>query len=242
MKALKIIGVSALLALLGFAAISGLQSCKKVGKGPVVSEERNVSGFQEVQSEVGGDVYINRGPDYKMVVEGPADVLDVLSTEVNGDRLIIRIKNGVFVSGKKLNIHITMPHLTGMQLNGSGNMEMLDTLIARDLSLKISGSGNLNLQHVEAENIQAKISGSGGLNIATGSARSEVLETSGSGSMNLLNLQAEQVDIKISGSGNTRVFVTDYLKAKISGSGNIYYKGSPVIDVDISGSGSLKRI
>lgn len=229
--------------LLGTLLIATSVSCRKIeGHGPVISEVRNVNEFSEIKSEISGDLLISQGHYYSVVVEGQQNILDKLITETKGHQLDIRFKNGTFISGEKIRIHITMPKVTGLSLNGSGNIAFMTPLASTLLQLKISGSGNINLQQVEADEMDAKISGSGDMTISGGSVHNESLNISGSGDMDFINVKADNADITLSGSGNAQVYVTGYLNATIAGSGDIYYKGSPAIDVDISGSGSLKRL
>lgn len=220
------------------------QSCKKmVGTGPVISEERNLSGFNEVASELAGDVQITTDSTFSIILEGQQNILDVLETDISpSGRLHIRIKNGVMVSGKDIKVRISMPDISGLYLSGSGDMEVLNQLQTSDLDLHVKGSGNISLNRLFAHTLTAKISGSGEINIGGGEVQSESLTISGSGAMDLLQVESEEATVKSSGSGSIQLFVTERLNVKISGSGNVYYRGNPVIDVDISGSGSLKRL
>lgn len=231
------------LTLIGILFILINSSCKKItGYGPVISEIRNANGFSEIESQIAGDLRISQDSNYSLIVEGQQNILDQLITEVRDNRLNIRFKNGTFISGKKLIIHITTPTVEKLYLNGSGNIAFTSPIESVRLYLKISGSGDINLQEVNADDLDAKISGSGEMTISGGSVHNETLNISGSGNMDFINLKAENADIALSGSGDAQVYVTHYLNAKISGSGNIYYKGTPAIDADISGSGSVKRL
>jgi hypothetical protein len=230
--------------LAGILLITFFQSCKKVsGDGPVVIETRGVSGFKEIKSEFSGDVYITQGNHYNVSIEAQQNIIDVLETVLNDGRLTIRVKNNTSIrSSKRILVRITTPDISGIIVSGSGNTEVMEAFSTPYLYLKVSGSGNLNISKVTADNIDANISGSGEVNIYGGTVGNENLDISGSGSMDFLNLMASSAHVKISGSGDARVYATNELKVKISGSGNVYYKGSPGIDVSISGSGSLKRI
>lgn len=236
MKKLIILFVFSLL------AIAVLPSCHKVsGSGPVVTETRNISGFSEIRSEFSGEIYITPGNSYSVTIDAQQNIIDVIETVLNDGILTLRVKsNTVIRPDSRVIVRITTPHITGLHVNGSGNMTVTDNLGTSDLYLKVSGSGNIYLPGLTCSSVYANISGSGEIDINNGEVATEEIDISGSGSMDFSNLLAASSDIEIAGSGDARVYVSNKLKVRISGSGTVYYRGTPSIDVSISGSGKLK--
>lgn len=221
-----------------------LQSCRKVsGSGPVVTENRAVSDFKEIKSDISGEVYVTAGPVYKVSIEAQQNVIDVIETVLNDDRLTIRLKNNTSVRAEdKIVVRITSPNIRGLIVSGSGNISANEPVTTSDLYMNVSGSGDIYLNKLTAVTLDANISGSGRIDIAGGELNDQSLEISGSGDMDFLNLLSKDADVRISGSGSARVKATDHLKVRITGSGDVYYTGNPAVDVQITGSGSMKHI
>lgn len=235
--------ISILLALCVLFA-SFLPSCRKVsGSGPIVSETRKISGFNEIRSELSADVYISSGSNYNIVIEGQQNIIDAIETVLSNGMLTVRVKNNTIIKpDERIKVYITSPDVRSIVLSGSGNIVTTDTLQTSELRLKINGSGSIIMQALAAYSVDANISGSGEININGGAVTHEDIDISGSGSINFLNLQASNSKIRIAGSGNATVFVAEYLQVRISGSGSVFYKGEPAVDVQITGSGKLKKI
>lgn len=230
------------ISLLFVAMILAFNSCRKInGVGPVVQEERALSGFNRVSVATGATVHITQGAAFEVVLEAQQNILDVIKTEVNGGELVIDNKQHTHItSWKDVHVYITIPEVEGLTLTGSGDIQVQNEINTQDLELRISGSGNIYLPQLLAGSLQTTISGSGYVQIDDGKVQQEILNITGSGSMKLSGLESKEADVTISGSGDARIFVTDRLNVRISGSGNVYYKGSPTVDVHITGSGRLQ--
>jgi len=232
------------LALLAFLTLFTSASCRKItGEGPVVTEMRNISGFNSIHSELSADVYFTPGSSYEVGIEAQRNIIDEIETVLNDGKLTIRVKRNVSLrSHERIRVNITAPDINEIYLSGSGNIYVTNTFTTGNLNLKISGSGSMSIPELEASSLTAAISGSGDMTIGAGHTGQETLEISGSGNIDALGCAAGNSSVRISGSGNIRVFATETLKVKISGSGDVYYKGNPALDVDISGSGKLKHL
>jgi hypothetical protein len=205
------------------------------------TETRNVSGFSKVGFAVAGEVFINLGQGYSVVLEGDKDYIEDIETRVSGNELQIK-RNKWFDSGnKRVTVRITMPSLEGISVSGSGKVTVNDPLRGKDLDVAISGSGKAFLGDVTLTDVECHISGSGSLNIA-GTGSIDVLEVNISGSGDYKGEAAKVGTLRasISGSGSCDCYVTDLIKAAISGSGSIWYSGDPKIDAAISGSGKVR--
>jgi len=205
-------------------------------------ETRNVSGFSKVSFGVSGDLYINIGPDFKVVLEGDKDVLRDILTEVKNGKLVIRKDNWRFNLNEKVTVYVTMPELKGLGVSGSGKAEIKDAVKTSDMNLSVSGSGKLYTTDLVLSNLDCNISGSGDIIIGgNGNTTRADISISGSGNYSGEQLKIGSADISISGSGNCTCNVTESLKASISGSGNVNYFGnSAKIDTRVSGSGHVR--
>ena len=226
-----LLAASAMLLLPGFiSAEKGLPS-----------EERKVPAFDQLAISVPGEVYLVQGPSQRLIVEGTERVLENLITEVKNGQLTIRApRRWNFRRSDHLRVYITMPELKRISLSGSANVYAEGPFRADKLSVRISGSGSVEIEDFAANDLNVNISGSGRLRLGGREKleRSEIV-ISGSGRIESGSLPAERVDATISGSGRCHVHVLSDLNIRISGSGRVIYTGAPLIDARITGSGRV---
>jgi len=207
----------------------------------VVKETRDVKDFTKVSFGVAGNLYINFGPEFKVVLEGEKRDLEDIITEVSGGRLVIKKENWRFNFNEKITAYITMPELKGLGVSGSGKAEIKDAVKAEDFDLSVSGSGKIYTTDVNVSKLGCSISGSGDIILGgNGKATKADISISGSGNYEGEPLKIGIAEIHISGSGNCICNVTESLKASVSGSGNVTYEGNPKLDAHVSGSGKVR--
>jgi hypothetical protein len=206
------------------------------GSGSFVTEEREVSEFDKVHLKGSGNVFLNRGETQSLTIKTDDNIMPYIESDVSGKKLTVshgkhHLRPTVF------EVFITVKHLEGVAISGSGDVRSEDRFLANNFYAEISGSGDLDIE-VEAGILASKISGSGSIHLS-GKANDFSVSISGSGDINAFDVQANNVSVKISGSGKCKVTATESLEAKISGSGDVYYRGRPKINTKMSGSGSL---
>lgn len=211
------------------------------GKGNVVSETRNVSGFNAIDLDIDAKVIFVEDSIYSVVVSAQSNVLKVLETKVDDHVLEIEYSKNVW-KHKEIVITVHAPSLRGLEISGSGDIEVQNTLHTNSLELETDGSGNISIPAVETQKLDVTISGSGNIAIANGNSANTYCKISGSGNIMLPMVLSQSAEAKISGSGNIELYAVQYLSARISGSGDISYRGFPAVDVNISGSGHLYHL
>lgn len=232
------------ISLFALATIS-ISACTKVidGKGPSVSENRMLSNFSSINSEMSGNVYIRQDSFYKVEVRGQQNVLNALQTTVSGGELNISFKNStLLIDNETVEVYISCPNVVSIRQEGSGNISATNKLSSSNMKIELNSSGTISLSALNSNTLDASISGSGKIDVLSGWASTLALNTSGSGKMNLSGLESDYARVKISGSGSSRVFVQKQLDANISGSGDIYYLGNPFVNSNISGSGRVRKM
>jgi len=227
-----------ILAITASACFAGNQS--------VAKETRDVSGFTKVSFGISGNLYINIGTEFKVVLEGENRVLENIITEVSGGRLVIknedwRMRNWRMNMNEKVTVYITMPELSGLSVSGSGKAEIKDAVKTSDLNLSVSGSGKLYASEITVSSLDCGISGSGDITLGSkGSSSKADISISGSGNYVGESFKIGSAEVHISGSGNCTCNVTESLRASVSGSGNVTYDGNPRVDAHVSGSGKVR--
>jgi hypothetical protein len=226
-------------------------------------ETRNVGTFTKISFRVPGKLYLRQGSPQKVEIEGKKDVLEEIETDVEGGKLVIGKEgnwmNWKWKDGDEVNIYITVKDIEGLSVSGSGDLIGETKIIARDLDLNVSGSGNLKIETEASGDVEADVSGSGNL-ILKGKSRGFNSDVSGSGKVVLTMNISEEADFGISGSGKIEAsgtansvktsisgsgkvlaanFETNRCSVRISGSGDVQINVKNEIDATISGSGTV---
>jgi hypothetical protein len=209
--------------------------------------EREVPSFSEISLRISGKVHLEQGDRQSVRIEAKSSTLEEIITEVKGRTLIIRFKNSnlfwrSFNPGR-VDIYITVPEINALSVSGSGDIVADSKIKSRILDLAVSGSGDISLTNLDAEQVKAAVSGSGDIQIDNGGIADDFeIAISGSGNVRAENFEAKKVSAKISGSGNCRVHATENLAARVAGSGSVLYNGNPQIDSSVAGSGKIKNL
>ncbi len=217
-----------------------LNSCSKEtvkGSGEVVSEERRVSEFKTIKLKGIGRVILTQGQPHSITIETDDNIMPLIETEIRGDQLVISQGNYNF-RPTTLNFNITVAHLKGIAVSGSGDVVGKSRFVADNFYAEISGSGDMDLE-LDVTDLATTISGSGSISLAGQTQRHDA-SISGSGKINAFDMRTQDVSLKVSGSGDCKVNATETLDARISGAGDVIYTGHPRITSKISGSGKLE--
>ena len=208
------------------------------GSGHVVTEQRPLAAFQQVELEGEGHLII--GPDEPAALEVRTDdnLMALVDSKVVDGKLVIGIKpNRDLQPTDGLTYRVACDPLSEVRLSGSGDIEV-NSCAASDLTVRLDGSGIVRVDGVDATRVDAEIGGSGTIRLSGTSTQVEV-SVAGSGIFDGGELQAQQVEATIPGSGQIVVWATGTLRADISGSGSVLYRGHPAVTQDISGSGAV---
>jgi hypothetical protein len=213
------------------------------GNGNIIREDRTVSNFRELEVHGAFDVYLSQGDLQPVRIETDENLIPYVETIQEGDKLVIRNKDGYSLDpSKKLIVHVMAPVYESIEVSGASNVLGQNKINNdEDLDLDISGAGDIKLE-VDAPNIDIKISGSGKA-ILEGETRKLDLKLSGAGSARCFKLLSEITKVDISGAGNAEVFASDQLEANVSGAGSVKYKGgAKKVKQDVSGAGTVKLV
>ncbi len=222
-------------------------SCRKErfcgiwGKGDNVTEIRDISGFSGIDLAMNANVYYVQDSVYRVEVSAQPNIISHIETEVQGHVLKIDCRPRLH-RHNSITVIVHSPEMNLLRLGGSGNIEAPFNINSTNLEVLLSGSGNILLRSVTANDLTCKITGSGDVEVNGGVVNTEDFHISGSGSIDALDLKADTSDVSISGSGDVTLYVISYLHVSISGSGSVKYKGTPAVETHISGSGNVTHI
>jgi len=211
------------------------------GHGSIEQVTLNLDDLTSVNLQGSMDVEISYGPVQEVVVEGQLNIIDELETSVVNGTWYVSLGTGCFTDFD-LKVFIRLPRIEKTVVTGSGNMTLINVTGTDRFSAECLGSGRTVITAVNgSREIDIKISGSGDIEIEGLCPELEKLDVTISGSGSFLGFPAltPECTVNSGGSGTCKVNVSELLNVRINGSGNVYYLGHPDIDVDDSGSGKL---
>lgn len=209
------------------------------GNGNVTKQERQLGSFSGL--DVGGafKVFLTQGDKESVTVEADENLLDVISTEVRGNTLVIKTTEDINDS-EALNIYLTFKDLDKMDISGACHLTGENKMKFDELDLECSGASDVELK-MAAQKLSLDLSGASQIELY-GSAESVDLDLSGASGFDGYDLEAEIYFADISGASHAKIFVNKELSAEVSGAAGLKYKGDPVIkEHDVSGAGSMKK-
>lgn len=220
------------------------QSCRKYGgwgirgEGDLVTQTKSLGNFSEIDCDVDAEIIYATSNDTYIEVSAQQNILAVLDMRIEGKTLNIEFKREVW-HYKRIKIMLHSPSLNAIEMDGSGELYVQNKLVGDNLNIDISGSGKVEIPHIQLSQLKCKISGSGTIKINEGELTSQSISISGSGYSSTEKVISQTSDVDISGSGEIILNVQNKLNVSISGSGKVMYRGKPLVTKDISGSGQL---
>ena len=209
------IGARLAVAVAAVVALAGCGGSTIDGNGIASSQSRMLAPFESIELAGSNVVSVHVGGRQSVVVRADRNLVDRVTTVVRDGRLVISNKPGSFASSTPMSVEVTVPSLTALRLSGSGNV-LAEGVNASHLTVALPRSGNLG---------------------ASGRAGSVDVSIAGSGNAQLGRLTARNVRAEVGGSGTIAVHATRSLDASIPGSGSIFYTGNPRLTTTITGSG-----
>jgi hypothetical protein len=209
---------------------------KVEGNYDLQQETRQLSSFTQVNNQGEFDVYIIQDSLSEVTIEAESNLIPLIRTNIHGTSLEIDTKDNL-QNNYPMKIYVHTPEITDVKLSGSGLIHMED-IEAGDVDVSLSGSGNIFVSGT-FDILDCSISGSGSADIGV-EANQVQANISGSGEMEIWGT-ADKGDFDISGSGSISAYelALQECYATISGSGNMQVTVEDYLNVKISGSGDV---
>lgn len=198
-------------------------SCNKdkvVGSGDVISETRIVPTFTGVSSSGSTDIFISKDKDINVEAKAYASLLPYLETNVDNNTLLVGYKNQINVSNDNSEVFVKMPALYKVSTSGNANINASGEFNTTQFEATTSGSGDIILPSGSVKYLTIKTTGSGNVNGLTFAAENIDITITGSGDVRVN--ATGNLKFSISGSGN--VYYTGNPKnitSDITGSGKL---------------------
>ena len=205
-------------------------------KTKLVKEDRNLSGFNRIQTYSSIDIYIKQGDKESVIVETNEEYQKQVLISVEDKQLIIKTKGNI-LNPDKFNVYITVKDLSDIRSSGSGDIESVGVLKFPSLNFKLNGSGDIEM-NIDTKSVSIEINGSGDVELE-GKITDLDLHVFGSGDVEIASMDYEKVILSISGSGDIKLLGSAKLfNIDIVGSGDIDCASFKVKETNINSSGS----
>ena len=214
-------------AMKDFAALAILSACliscskdRLTASGDKSTETRTVKQFTGIESSGANDIHISYGTEFRVMLKGSDNLLPYFKTEVLGNTLRLGYER-VNVKHDDVEIYVTLPALNYISLSGSGDANISGSFPQLNvLQVLISGSAELEAENTMlADELLVKISGSGEVDLKKVQSNSAELSISGSGEAKIGDCQ--HLKARISGCGKVYYTGSPLIDSQISGSGKL---------------------
>ncbi|MGM9477731.1 head GIN domain-containing protein [Pedobacter sp. GSP4] len=208
-------------------------------------DDRDVKDFNGVAAAGPINVIVTLGNTESCRLEGDADALASIVTEVKGNVLVIRPQTSITswsrkYEGKKITAYVSAKELASLTVSGDGNMTVNGKISTGSLTTTVSGSGSIKAS-ADVDNYSGVISGSGSINLTGGADHAKIVISS-SGTFAGKAFGVKTLSTTISGSGTVNIAADESIKAVISGSGSVNYSGNAAVEKTVFGSGRVRKI
>ncbi len=183
----------------------------------IVSEERVVSGFNEVDVSSDMEVIIKQGAEQSVRVTTSDNIIKNVTTRVSNGRLTARL-SGNIRRLNELKIEITIPTISRLQLSADSfgsctGFENLDTF-----RLNVSSDAFIML---------------------SGSANSMNIDASSDGKIEAFDFTTNTCNVNCSSDASVSITCLQELTGSISSDAVVFYKGNPTVNVSTSSDGAV---
>lgn len=205
-------------------------------------QDRQVANFSEIEISSAIKVVLTQGNTEKLILEGDDEMLQRVITEVKGNTLIIRLKDGTYnKTTREITAFLTFKNLSKIELSGAVTLSGTNPMKFNDLNLDCSGATKIDM-NLTANKLDADFSGASTLKLE-GNVQTLDLDISGASKIEASSLIAKNCFLDCSGASTVTIHVTDKLRAEGSGASKISYKGNPaVVETDMSGASKVTKL
>jgi hypothetical protein len=213
------------LAVVLVSATNPLSAQRASGNKNVISQERTVEPFTRI--DVGGafNVYLTIKDQFSLIVETDENLQEKITTKIHNEKLSIT-SSGIR-NATKLNIYVSAPEITYVNLSGAATFKSSNTLSADYLELIASGASNLSLD-IDVDELVTEASGASTVKL-TGTAHNHNVKASGASDVKAANLLTTNTTATASGAADVKINATEKVTRKISGAGSVKISGAPEI-------------
>ena len=219
------------------------------GSGRIITEDRDVSGFDKIHVSGVGRIILTQGTKESLSIETDDNLMEYIKTEVKGDTLEIDFTDDVVLSPGGRDVldpsagfifRISVINLEEISVSGAADIQA-EKLKTDRFEINLSGAGDVNFDDLNANQLEVVVSGAGNVDLA-GKVENQHIDLSGVGLYQAFDLESREASVIISGASGANLWVTGSLDVIISGAGDVEYYGSPSVSRNVSGLGRIQSL
>ena len=130
-----------------------------------VTTQQNLKYFKRIVMSTPYDVHFVQGESNTVKLVGPQAEVSSVVLRVSGETLYIeraaKRSRMFFTSSDDVDIYITSPDLTQLEIKGSGDFKAARRVDTDQLTVSINGSGDIDFKDIICDKLVASINGSG---------------------------------------------------------------------------------
>lgn len=196
-------------------------------------ENRFIDHFDQIAVSAGIDLYLTQGNDHKLKVVANDAMMDDVITELEGDKLIVKMKNKSqwnwrnWKNNDPIEVHLTFETLKSIKASGGSDIYSQNQLRFEEFEIIASGGSDVKLD-LDLEQLYCQTSGGSDLYL---SGRVNAMEayTSGGSDLHAKEFKIGNCILESSGGSDAKVTVNGELEVRASGASDVFIYGNPKI-------------
>ena len=209
------------------------------GSGNIITENRNETGFNNIDVSGDIDVYIKQDSTTSVKVEADDNILEYIEVHTNGSTLEIYTEGNIRLRpSHKIKVYVSNPEYKDFQVSGASSIHSENEITSPDaLHVDISGESEGRLE-VNAPKVSVNLTGASNANIK-GKTKDFEGGASGASEIRGFDLLTENADVDASGASNIEIYASVKIAGQASGASSVNYKGNAQSSVEKSGASSV---
>ncbi len=189
-----------------------------------------MAGFKDllIQDDIEVDLTVGKAP--RAVVTGEKRELSRVILERRGAKLVIRLRSKINnapqrTGGEPLKLTISNYDLENVEIRGNGLLTASALENSGKAKILVVGSGNVNIDHIDADRLVATVVGNGRVTLGGGKVRSGLVEIQGSAEIDASAVAFRDLSITHDGNGSSSANVANAATITNNGRGAISISG-----------------
>jgi hypothetical protein len=212
------------------------------GSGVVVSERRDVTGFDKIYCRSDGALLVTQGDTESLTIEADNNLLERIETKVEGGELRIRLwyrGHVTKITPTRLIYHVTVKQLR--EVTACAKLEAAH-LTTDHLKVSTSGTAAAVLTDLTAEDLTVTGQHWGSVSVS-GVVERQTVVLYGTTAYRGADLASATATLDIHHSAEATIKVRDRLDVTIHEKGAVAYAGNPpVVNAKVSTSGRIRQL
>jgi len=230
-----------------FSLVIFVGGCREIagervkGSGHVITENRSISGFNNIDVSGAIDVYVRQDSSTSVKVEADDNILEYIEIHTDGSTLEIYTENNIRLRpSNKIKVYVSNPNYKEIQVSGASSVRCENEITSADvLEVGLSGASEGRLE-LNAPKISVHLTGASNASVK---GKTKDFEGSASGASEIrgFDLLSENANVNASGASHIEIFASVKIDGEASGASSVNYKGNAQSNVGKSGASSVNK-